>query len=307
VSGNDGFAGIAICGDLAFCGGENVGTLSNAAANVVRRNRLGLDAAGTGRIGNAGHGISIDAAPNNAIGGIGQGNYIAASGNTGLVIFKPGARGTVVQGNVIGFDGPGAKPMPNLVGVHILSGASDTLLGGAGHENNVIAFSSTTGVLVEGANTVRNRILGNSIFGSGQLNIDLAPPGPTPNDRLDLDTGANFLQNFPVIGGATLQDGVLHVTGTINTQPGAQVRVEIFRNVNGCQPASGGPEAREIIGERTFVTNEAGDGFFAAEIPMKTDAYGHGITATATATSPVSGSNTSEISACVVVVPPYYE
>jgi hypothetical protein len=304
VSGNDGFAGIAICGDLAFCGGENVGTLGNAAANVVRRNRVGLDGAGTGRMGNAGYGISIDGAPNTAVGGIGQGNHIAASGNAALVIFKPAASGTVAQSNVVGLDVTGEKPIPNHAGVQILSGASDTLLGGVGLERNVIAFSATTGVLVDGNATVRNRILGNSIFASGQLNIDLAPAGPTPNDRLDLDTGANYLQNFPVITNATVRSGMLSVSGTISTQPGAQVRVEIYRNVNGCQPPSGGPEVRDMIGERTFVTDEAGDGFFSAGIAIDGEALGQGITATATGTSPGFGSNTSEVSACTVVRPP---
>ena len=308
VSGNDGFAGIAICGDLEFCGGANLGALGNAAANVVRRNRLGLDSAGSGPLGNAGYGISIDGAPNTVIGGAGQGNYIAASGNAGMVIFKSNATGTSVQGNVIGLDAYRTKPMPNRVGVHILSGASDTLIGGVGKESNVIAHSTTTGVLVEGDMSVRNRILGNSIFGSGQLNIDLAPPGPTPNDRLDQDKGPNFLQNFPVITGATLRYGTLHVTGIINTLPGAQVRVEIFRNANGCQPNSGGPEVREFIAERTFVTNAYGDGYFAADIYMDVEnGYGNGITATATGTAPGFGSNTSEVSACVVAFPPVVE
>ena len=305
VSGNDGFAGIAICGDLEFCGGANIGTPGNAAANVVRRNNVGLTSSGAGRMGNAGYGISVDGAPNTAIGGAGQGNYIAASGNAGIVIFKSKATGTTVQGNVIGLDGYGAKPMPNRVGVHILSGASDTLIGGGGKERNVIAFSTTTGVLVEGDSSVRNRILRNSIYGSGQLNIDLAPLGLTPNDRLDQDTGPNFLQNFPVITGAMLRYGTLRVTGTINTLPGAQVRVEIFRNVNGCQPMSGGPEAREFIGESTFVTTEGGDGYFVADIYLDVEkGYGNGITATATGTAPGFGSNTSEISACVVALPP---
>ena len=312
VSGNDGFAGIAVCGDLE-CGGENVGTPGKAAANVVRRNRLGLDAAGTGRVANAGYGISIDGAPNTAVGGIGQGNYIAGSGRAAVVVFKPTATGTTVQGNVIGFDAVGQKPVPNGAGVHILSGASDTLVGGGDAEGNVIAHSATTGILVDDAKidvagervpTLRNRILGNSIFASGQLNIDLAPAGTTPNDRLDVDTGANYLQNFPVITSAVVRRGVLRVTGTINTQPGAQVRVEIFRNVNGCQPNSGGPEAREIIAKRTFVTNTAGDAYFYADIYPAGESVGHGITATATGTLATFGSNTSEISACTVVVPP---
>jgi hypothetical protein len=275
---------------------------------VVRSNWVGVDAAGTGPVGNAGYGISIDAAPNTAIGGVGQGNVIAASGNTGIVIFKGAATGTVVQGNLIGVDAPGAKPIPNLAGVQILSGASDTLIGGVGPQGNVIAYSATTGVFVDGDATIRNRVLGNSIFASGQLNIDLAPAGPTPNDRLDQDAGANYLQNFPTIGRATpIGDGLLRVTGTINTLPGAQVRVEIFRNANGCESASGGPDVREFIGERTFITNEGGDGAFVADLPVGGVVNGNGITATATSTLPGFGSNTSEISSCVVARPPIEE
>jgi parallel beta-helix repeat protein len=305
VSGNDGFAGIAICGDLEFCGGENTGAPGTAGANVVRRNRLGLDGAGTGAMGNAGHGISIDAAPNTAIGGVGQGNHIAGSGNAAIAIFKATATGTVVQDNVIGFDVYGAKPFPNRTGVHILSGASDTLIGGSGKEGNVIAFSTTAGVFVEGDASVRNRIVGNAIFANGGLNIDLAPAGATQNDRLDVDKGPNYLQNFPVITGATLGYGRLRVSGTINTLPGAQVRVEIYRNKDGCEANRGGPEIREFIGERTFVTNEGGDGDFVADLYVDGEqAYGSGITATATGTAPGFGSNTSEISACVVATPP---
>jgi hypothetical protein len=62
---------------------------------------------------------------------------------------------------------------------------------------------------------------------------------------------------------------------------------------------------REFIAVRTLVTNEAGDGYFVADLPVYTEeAYGDGITATATSTAPGFGSNTSEISPCVVALPP---
>ena len=81
VSGNDGFAGIAICGTVSFCGGGDVGTQgSTAGGNVVRRNWVGLDGTGTMARGNNGHGISIDGAPDTAVGGVEQGNVITAAG-----------------------------------------------------------------------------------------------------------------------------------------------------------------------------------------------------------------------------------
>jgi hypothetical protein len=302
VSGNNGFAGIAVCGNPAFCGGGDIGTHgSTAGGTVIRGNIVGLDRSGRVAVGNNGHGVSIDGAPNTAVGGAGQGNLIAASGAAGVVIFGATASGNVVSGNRIGVDTYG-KPMRSGIGVYLHSGASNNLVGGAEAEGNVIAFSKQAGVFVEGNATVGNRILGNSIFGSGDLNIDLAPAGPTPNDRLDLDAGPNFLQNFPAITYATVYGSKLRVTGTINTRPYTEVRVEIFRNTNGC--TYGAPEAREFVAARTFVTDKAGNGYFEANIAVSGELYGDGITATATSTDAELGSNTSEISPCVPVRAP---
>ena len=306
VSGNDGFAGIAICGTVAFCGGGNVGTQgSTAGGNVVRRNWVGLDGTGTAARGNTGHGISIDGAPNTAVGGVEQGNVIANSGASGIVIFGSTATGNTVQGNLIGLDAPGVVAMGNEYGVVINASASNNLVGGGGAEGNVIAHSAGIGVFVEGSNTVGNRVLGNSLFGSGQLNLDLAPIGVTPNDPRDADVGANYLQNFPEMTEATvLGYGTSRVSGTMNTLAGATVRVEIFRNPGGCTYR---PQARQFIAARTFVTDYAGNGSFVASLQGGVIVNGDGITTTATTTAPGFGSNTSEISTCVVAREPIDE
>jgi hypothetical protein len=268
VSGNNGFAGIAVCGTAAFCGGGDVGTPgSTAGGNVIRHNSVGVDATGEHALGNSGYGVSIDGAPNTAIGGVGQGNVITASGNAGVVLFA-GATGTVVSSNTI---------TRNLIGV-----------------------------FVDGAASVANRITRNNTSDNTQLNIDLAPAGPTPNDPFDRDSGPNTLQNFPVLDRAAfVGEGSVRVAGTIDTAPNTTVLIEIFLSAGGCDGGGGGPAALSIIGETTLVTGEGGSRSFVVDIAGVSP--GAGITATATSESEGGAGNTSEISACVVAAPQFYD
>ena len=58
VSGNNGFAGIAICGNADFCGGANDGTPgSNASGNIVNANRWARMPTGLAPLANAGIGV----------------------------------------------------------------------------------------------------------------------------------------------------------------------------------------------------------------------------------------------------------
>jgi hypothetical protein len=107
VSGNVGFAGIAICGNLEFCGGGDVPGVegvpeSNASGNVVQGNVVGRTADGSSALGNAGYGVSIDAAPNTTVGGAdaGAGNVISAN-SVGVVVFGAPGSGNQVRHNSI--------------------------------------------------------------------------------------------------------------------------------------------------------------------------------------------------------------
>src|SRR5205085_8042449 len=124
------------------------------------------------------------------------------------------------------------------------SNAHDNLIGGTtSGAGNIIAYSkaipsssSGAGVLVwhidGGVPVYSNAILGNSIFGNARLGIDLVNAqgawGVTPNDTGDADTGANNLQNFPVLQSATTGGGVVKVRGTLNSTPRKTFRIEFF-------------------------------------------------------------------------------
>jgi hypothetical protein len=93
ISGNLGFAGVAICGNLGgFCGGFDVGTqTSNGDGNVVQSNSIA---------GNVQRGVSLDGVANTAVGTAGT-NNISSNGLNGVVIFGAGATGNQIALNAI--------------------------------------------------------------------------------------------------------------------------------------------------------------------------------------------------------------
>jgi uncharacterized repeat protein (TIGR01451 family) len=156
------------------------------------------------------------------------------------------------------------------------------VIGGFGApQGNRIAFNQQNGVrIVSGAN---NAILANRVFQNGQLGIDLGPAGVTPNDAGDADSGANDLQNFPVLSSAP--NGV---QGTLSSTPNTLFRIDFYANT-ACD-ASGNGEGATFLQSMNVGTDASG----LAPIPAITVASGTFVTATAT--SPTL--STSEFSAC---------
>ena len=74
------------------------------------------------------------------------------------------------------------------------------LNGDAAHNDNGIEVLKS-----DTATIIGNRIVSNSIFSNQNLGIDLSNngSGDREQDLKDPDTGANYLQNFPVITAAT--------------------------------------------------------------------------------------------------------
>ena len=148
-----------------------------------------------------------------------------------------------------------------------------TTIGGTGAgEANTIAYNASIGVLVLGG--TGHAIVGNSIFSNGALGIDVGPFGVTANDAGDGDTGANNLQNFPVLTAVT--GGV---QGTLNSTPNTPFRVHYFSNAV-CD-ASGNGEGQTYLGETTFSTDANGN----ATLAGFSAAVGTIVTATATSSA----------------------
>ncbi len=278
-----------------FNGIQLLGVAANN--NVILRNRIGTNAAGTAELPNQTNGINVNDAPDNTIGSPGNGNVISgnggASGN-GISLEGDLSTGNVFQGNWIGTRSDGVTPLPNETrGIFISDAASDNLIGGTGPgEGNVIAANGDDGIGI--LNGTGNAIRGNSMFGNTQQAIDLWDPGVTPNDPNDPDTGANNRQNFPILTTATTDGCALTVQGTLDSLASTTFSLDFFLTET-CD-TSGNGEGRTYLGSASTTTNASGDATFTTPLAA-TAAAGQFVTATATDPN----GNTSELCTCRVV------
>ena len=155
ISGNNGFAGIAICGAADFCGGgADTGNPIDASGNVIRGNFIGVAANGSSPLGNIGYGVSLDGVPNTLVGGTagGAGNVIAFNGTLqslrpGVGVFNTGATGNQIVGNSIHSNtGQGialADAVPSPVLTLALANTVEGSLNGASETEYVIDFYSS--------------------------------------------------------------------------------------------------------------------------------------------------------------------
>ena len=161
---------------------------------------------------------------------------------------------------------------------------------------NVIA-NNAVGVSVE-ASTVT--VLRNSIFNNGPsaagsqfgLGIDIGGgPGVTPNDPMDVDTGPNGYQNFPVLTSANVSGDTAEILGSLDSAPSTTYRVEFFGNEI-LDPTNFG-EGKTFLGASDVTTDASGQATFDVSFPALPGA----LRVTSTATDPAG--KTSEFSASI--------
>ena len=292
ISGNGNVGGVNPDGIEVAAGSSNI---------QIRGNIIGLDASGANDIGNAGQGIHFNAnlatsAFGSTIGGATADlrNIISGNNNNGILLTEGNAAGSdnnTIAGNFIGTDVSGTLNKGNsLAGVRIDTADGILIGGAAAGAGNIIAFNATDGVYV--STDAGNRILSNSIFSNGDLGIDLGTDGVTPNDIDDPDTGANNLQNYPILTSALF--GSTRVIGRFNSLPNTTFRLEFFNS-----PTADG-EGQTFVGAFDITTNAGGnaafDQIFATTSPLNSFV-------TATATNLTTG-DTSEFSVAKQVLLP---
>lgn len=277
--------------------------------NLVKGNLIGLDVTGT-----------VPTDPDSSPGGIGiilrgdhnvvggtepeARNVISGNRSGGVIIaYNPYSRDditadNVIQGNFIGTDESGLRPVPNgRFGVEITGSSANNVIGGSEPgAGNLIAYHALHGVELHlgfPTSGTGNAILGNSIYANGGLGIELGDDNVSANDAGDTDSGPNNLQNYPVLDAADFVAGLVKVRGTLKGVENTNYRIEFFGDT--AADGSGFGEGRVFLGAASFVAGA--DGTAAFDVRWSYPAGTRIVSATATDPD----GNTSEFSKAVTI------
>ena len=279
-------------------------SVSAADGCQIVNNLVGLGADGTTVIANT---TGIDVSGN---GCEIVGNRIAG-GNRGIWI--NGGNNNIVQRNQVGIDVNGNN-VENTQSI-LVSGnnnAIGTLAGGGvfgGYLGNVIHYIGTDGagirMLSGTGNAIRtNLMVTTGLFSGMGTDIDLGTAGATPNDNGDGDSGANNLQNFPLVTGLVFNTAPLAgalsvpvtIKGTLNSQSGNNIRIDAYYS-DSCNSSGRGSAGAYLGNVTTGISIYASDVNFTMTSLLPTVAGGAVVSLTATDYA----GNTSEIGTCFPV------
>ncbi|MDA1016597.1 MAG: hypothetical protein O3A00_19340, partial [Planctomycetota bacterium] len=252
---------------------------SGVTAHLIQGNIIGLDPDGSTGVGNVDVGIAIISGSGNTIGGTtAAARNIISNNFEGIEI---NTNNNVVQGNYIGTDITGLLNRGNRSddGVEIQSSATGNLIGGtATGAGNLITCNAGDGVYI--ASGTGNSVLGNRIHSNTGLGIDLGANGVTANDNGDPDSGANNLQNFPVLN-AVITNGTNSVTvgGSLNSTASTRYLLQFFASATA--DGTGYGEAERYLGSALVRTDASGNVTFSETVSAAVTA-GEFVTVTAT-------------------------
>jgi hypothetical protein len=257
------------------------GSESEASNDVVQGNFIGTDPTGTTAKGNGQGGVLLNFMFASTIGGTTPAARNLISANlanaspppltSGIDIVGNFAERNLVEGNFIGTDASGTRPLGNTgAGVHISAGVNNTIGGTAAGAGNVIAFNVGNGVTIDTG--TGNAILSNSIFGN-------AAPGVTTPQGIRLVNNGNHNQAAPVLTSAVTSGTTTTVQGTLTSVLSSTFTVQFFANPTA--DPSGFGQGQTFLGSASVLTDSTGTANFTFVSPTAVPA-GQFISATAT-------------------------
>jgi titin len=193
--------------------------ITPGSANDIYGNYIGTDATGTVALGNNGNGVFLDNAIGTTLGGslAGARNLISGNKGSGVVLQGSDTIGTSIRNNYIGTDVSGTVDLGNtLHGVVIASGSDQNLIGGSSATSrNLISGNDGSGIVLNAAGSLSNRIVSNFIGTniSGTADLGNSGHGVLIDSTSNVTLGDLPLGNRNLISGND-QAGVI-ISGTL--------------------------------------------------------------------------------------------
>jgi CSLREA domain-containing protein len=153
--------------------GSGITIIDGSTNTQVQGNYIGLNAAGTGDLGNSVDGIVLNNANNSTIGGANanQRNYIAGNTNSGIYVNGGNSTTNVISNNYIGTNVAGTAAITNgQYGITVIAFVSDLTI-----SNNLVSGNTLSGIRVNGNNTdvtIRGNLIGTNAAGNAALGND---------------------------------------------------------------------------------------------------------------------------------------
>jgi hypothetical protein len=220
-----------------------------------------------------------------------SGNQLISHAGYGIDVVTPAPdNNNTITSNLIKDSGTGGT---QLAGIALRNGNNNTI------SLNTITQNAGEGIMINTGN-IDNLITQNSIYDNTGLGIDLSAgsaetgDGVTANDVGDGDSGANNLQNYPMLSSADSIGGNTTIVGTLNSTASTTFTIEFFSST--VPDPSGNGEGEVYLGSDTVTTDGSGNANINTVLGV---AVAAGDVITATATDP--SNNTSEFSAAVIV------
>jgi titin len=189
AGGGNTIGGVTASARNLISGNSNIGVAASGSTTgtVIEGNYIGTNAAGTGKLANAGFGIYFSGTTGNTIGGTasGAGNLISGNGTTTNSIavgLLAGSNNNRVEGNDIGTNAAGSASVGNSGdGILVRGSTGNTIGGSVSGAGNVISGNGLTGIELDSGTTgtvvAGNRIgtdsTGTTAVGNAAYGIDL--------------------------------------------------------------------------------------------------------------------------------------
>jgi hypothetical protein len=242
-------------------GNTGTGVYIDAAAggNMVTQNLIGVGPTGESTNGNQ-VGVYIFNSPGNDV----DKCVISSNSQQGVLIAGSSAIGNRVHLSKIGTTTNGAYAPNGAQGVQITFGANGNTIGALAASddegNNIYASGDAVWVTTSGG--AGNSIRANQqMYSTGGLSMDLGAAGATGNDAGDTDTGANNLQNFPVMLHAFRSVSANWAEGVLDGSPNDTFRVDIFWT-SCCSAGTTRGNATYYLGHGSILTDASGHAHF---------------------------------------------